>query len=160
MLNANLTLLYILAMIITLVFLKSRYRIASIIFLLLLSVVYDINNKFDIIYVLLLLFTIVFAFKEKFKIGLVIFCIIFVLYLTSRWNTLFNLYFYIKSLIWDKATWGLATWGRPQTVLQVCNQVYEQFYDDNGIFKIDSLDEFGLFGEGMKRSEREIRSYR
>jgi hypothetical protein len=44
--------------------------------------------------------------------------------------------------------------------LQVCNQVYEQFYDDNGIFKIDSLDEFGLFGEGMKRSEREIRSYR
>lgn len=99
MLNASLTLLYILAMIITLVFLKSRYRIASIIFLLLLSVVYDINNKFDIIYVLLLLFTIVFAFKEKFKIGLVIFCIIFVLYLTSRWNTLFNLYFYIKSLI-------------------------------------------------------------
>ncbi len=99
MLNASLTILYILAMIITLVLLKSRYRIASIIALLLLSAVYDINNMFDIIYVLLLLLTIVFAFKEKFGIGLGIFCIVFILYLTSRWNTLFNLYCYIKSLI-------------------------------------------------------------
>ena len=44
--------------------------------------------------------------------------------------------------------------GSSHKYLQICNQVYNNFIDDNGVYSEPEYDEFGLFREGLQRSDR------